>query len=407
MKEINLEDLSEWFRNKIRKQIDPIKKEAEKKISKCESIFDELRIACKKLEEQPSSTSDDLITKSAKRFSTKLVNRIDEIEFPEKITYEDINHFKIKLENLLKIIAQYANRWVSKLGRDKTYLQSIRDINYLLRDVQNLYGKLHNFLEKKYRKIVDIENVEELIDRLIDLKKEAQLLKRYESEIRNELDFKESEYKKFTEKFQNLEKDAIINELNLIEKEIEKINGKIRNLIGPIRKPLKKFLKLIESGGFNARPATGRYLTSYLNNPVVCFFSEEDDFPNINSIILDLNDALNSNKIKIKSGTDKKIKNKIKQIKYSNLKDIKAKFKELNEKKQSILSHSDYMKKIQILKELKQEDKELKRELDDIKLRLEKNIEDYNRSLNKIGDYKSKIENSIFKITKTQIKLLI
>lgn len=407
MKDVNLNDLSDWFRNKTKKQIEPIKKEAEKKISKCQSIFEELIIACRKLEEIPSSTSDDLITKSAKRFSIKLVDRLNEIEFPEKISFEDLDYFKMKLENLLKTIAQYANRWVSKLGRDKIYLQCIRDINYLLKDIQNLYRKLNNFLENKYRKIIDIENIDELIDRLTDLLEEAKSLKGNESEIQNELQLKEEEYEKLTKKFQNLEQDKIINELNMIEEEIEKLNGEIRNIIGPLRKTLKKFLKLIDIGDFNASPGTGLYITPYLNNPIESFLSEDNDFSHLKSILRDLNNALNTKKLKVKSGTDKKIKIKIKQIEERNLKDIKSQILKLNDQKQSILSRSDYKKKIQIVEELKKEDEQLKREIDDIKLKLEKNLEDYNKSLNKIGDYKSRIENSIFEITKTQIKLLI
>ena len=200
MKEINLEDLSEWFENKTRKKIEPLKKEAQKKISKCESIFDELRVACHTLEEQPPTSSDELIIKSAKRFSEKLVKSLDDFEFPDKINYEKVENFKDKLANLLKTIAQYANRWVSKLGRDKSYLQIIRNINYLLRDIQNLFRKLNTFIEKKYRQAMNIEKIEELIERLNDLIENAKSIKANESEIKNELKGNESELNEIKEK---------------------------------------------------------------------------------------------------------------------------------------------------------------------------------------------------------------
>ncbi|MFX1449779.1 MAG: coiled-coil domain-containing protein [Promethearchaeota archaeon] len=407
MKEINLIDLSEWFDNKTRKKIEPLKKEAQKKITKCESIFDELRIACHTLEEQPPTSSDELIAKSAKRFSEKLIKSLDDFEFPDKITYENVEQFRNKLEHLLRTIAQYANRWVSKLGRDKSYLQIIRNINYLLRDIQNLFRKLHLFIEKKYREAINIENIEELIEKLKELIENAKLIKDTESEIKNELDKSKLELNKIKDKIHTLEKDEIINKLNQIDKNSEKINDKIRHLIGPVRKSLKKFIKLIDDGGFNPRPDTVSFISSYINDPINSFLSETNEFSHLNAILLDLKDAVNTNKLKLKSSSEKKIKNKIEEIENKDLHSLKSQLDQIITKKQSLLSNPEYKSKLEELTDLQQKNDTLLRENEEIKLRLEKNIEDYNRALTKLGDYKAKIENSIFEITNTQIKLLL
>ncbi len=407
MKEINLDDLSEWFENKTKKQIEPIKKEAQKKISKCESIFNELRVACHTLEEQPPTSSDELITKSAKRFSEKLVKSLDDFEFPEKITYEKVDNFKDRLANLLRTIAQYANRWVSKLGRDKSYLQIIRNINYLLRDIQNLFRKLNTFLEKKYRRVMNIENIEELIEKLEELIQNAKDIKVFESEIENELKENELELNKIKEKIQTLEKNDIINQINLLDNELEKINGKIRNLIGPIRKSLKKFLKLIDDGDYNPRPDSVSFISLYINDPINTFLSENNEFLHLKSIFLDLLDAINTNKLKLKTSSEKKIKIKIKNIEKRDLKSLKLRFDQLYDKKQSILSNPDYKRKLEELAEILEKKEIITRENEEIKLKFDKNNEDYNRALTKLGDYKSKIENSVLEITNTQIKLLL
>ena len=406
MKEINLVDLTNWFENKTRKKIEPLKKEAEKKISKCESIFDELRVACKLLEEQPSSITDELIVKSAKRFSEKLVIKLDEIKFPEEITYENIENFKIKLENLLNTISNYGKRWVSKLGRDKSYLQNIRDINYLLKDIQNLYLKLVSFLDNKYRKGKKIESIGSLIDRLIELKEEAKSIKTANLEIENQLNENEKELNQTNEKIQILEKDEIINKLNLIDKKFEKINGTIRNLIGPIRKSLKKISKLIENEEFTARPDSVSFITAYLNEPIKSYLSDAD-CSHLKSILLDLRDAINSNKLKLKSSAQKKIMIKIKEVDNKDLNLFKSQLEQLNTVKQALLSNPEYKKKLQNLKELKQEKELVKRKNEDIHIKLNKIIEDYNRMLNKLGDLKAKAEKSIFEITNIPIKLLL
>ncbi|MFX0133150.1 MAG: coiled-coil domain-containing protein [Candidatus Hodarchaeota archaeon] len=407
MKEINLVDITEWFDNKTRKKTEPLKKEAQKKISKCQNIFDEIRIACHTLEEQPPTSSDELITKSAKRFSEKLVKSLDDFEFPEKINFENMDNFKMKLENLLKTIAQYANRWVSKLGRDKSYLQIIRNINYLLRDIQNLYRKLNSFIEKKYRHAINIENIEDLIERLKELIENAKDIKTYETEINNELKENELELNKIQEKIQSLELDENISKLNLINKDLEKINEKIRNLIGPIRKSLKKFSKLINDGGFNPRPDSVSFISSYIDNPITSFLSENNEFSHLKSILLDLEDAINANKLKLKSSSEKKIRIKLKQVKNRDLNSLKSQLDQIIAKKQSLLSNIDYKRKLEDLEELQQKKDTLMRENEEIKLKLNKNIEDYNRALTKLGDYKSKIESSILEITNIEIKLVL
>ena len=405
MKDINLTDLSEWLNNKTRKKIDPIKREAEKKVEKCESIFDELKIACKKLEEQEGSTTDELVLKSAKRFSEKLIDRLNEVEFPEKITYEELDNFKTRLESLLTTVAHYANRWVSKLGRDKKYLQNIRDINYLLKDIQNLYAKLYNFLDNKYKKVVNIENLEELIERLTNLMEEAKDLKVNESEIKKGFELKESELKQLNAEINDLEKDEIINKLKTLNGKLDKLNGTIRNIIGPIRKPLRKFSKLVDDGEFNLRIDSVSYVNAYLNSPIKSFLKENDEFLHLKSVLLDLGDAISNNKLKLKSGYEKKIKAKIDQIESKNLIKIKMNHEKLSKEKENLISNPEYNKKIQILEELKQKEETLQRELDEINLKLDKNLDDYNKALNKIGDYKTKIENSVFELTNTQIKL--
>ncbi len=407
MIEIKLEELSDWFEKKTRKKTNPIKKETEKKLSKCKSIFDELKIACRTLEEQQTPSSDELIIKSAKRFSAKLIDRLDNVGFPEKISYEDLEKFESKLEHLLESVAQDANRWVSKLGREKAYLQSIRDINYLLKDIYNFTGKLKNFLEKKYREVQNMESIEDLILRLIELRNDVTTLKNNESEIKNELAGKEKEFDQINDKIEELLKDGTMNQLNTVEKDIEKLNGKIRNLIGPIRKPLKKFSKLLESGEFTARAGAGSYANSYLYEPVTTFLSEGEDFPNLRAVLLDLIDAINTNKLKLKTGSEKKIKSKISEVDSKDLREIKNQFEHLTNKKRALLSNPEYEKKILVLEEMNQTADSLKRELEDIKVKLDKNIEDYNKSLYKIGDYKTKIENSIFEAINIQIKLLL
>ncbi|MHA1301746.1 MAG: hypothetical protein ACTSO9_20185, partial [Candidatus Helarchaeota archaeon] len=304
-------------------------------------------------------------------------------------------------------IAQYANRWVSKLGRDKTYLQNIRDINYLLKDIQNLYSKLYHFLDKKYRRVKNIENLDDLIQRLIDLKENARSLKENELEIKNNLKTKEKELNRLKSQIKNLEQDEIINKLTNLEKNIEKISSNVRNLIGPIRKPLKKFSKIIDNGQFNLRPDSVSYLNSYLNDPINSFLKENEEFVHLKSILLDLKDAIDSNKLKLKTGSEKKIKQKIKQVETKNLYDLKLQYDDLVEKKQNLLLNPKYKEKISILEELKQKEEIFKRELEDINLKLEKNNDDYSRALYKIGDYKTRIEKTVLEVINTQIKLIL
>ncbi len=328
MLEIPLENLPDWYSNKVRKKIEPPRKKVQKILDKIQIILDDINTSCIKLTDTTSFSehTDELATKSVEQLARKYQDRINELEIPtEPLYFEKITKFSLILKNLIQYLWQQGRRWIPKLSRTtgSTYKTSVRELNYHIKDLQNEWMNLENFIEKKLKKVKIFEDIFDQIEKMqlilneIDEKKEE--LKTIEAEL-SELQKKKSILEK---EFEELNKNPLIVERTTIENELQNIIQTLKNILGYFRKPFRKFEKLLGEGTYFVRSGCNEQLTKYSKKPIETFFAEDDDYSNLKMVLLELKKAIP--RLNLKAREEKKLEKEIDEINQGSLLQIRQK----------------------------------------------------------------------------------
>jgi len=408
MKELKFQQVGDWIYDLNKKKINSTKKDAMKRIEKTQKIFDEIKTACyflKEHAEQSVSTagsgtsSKDVGIRSAKRFSEKVIEKVNELDFPssDELNYDTLYEFKMKFEKILRgdFFNQIGRRFVSKL--DKTFRTDISEINYLLKDASHLFMDIQDIIEKKYKKLKIVEDIskkitkiEQLISNLTELKNSK---KEIEVQIKNVL---EALTKTNSDK-EELEKDPRFEKLTTIKKKIARNKQKILDVVSPFRKSLKKYSKVASLNG----------LQDYVDDPIEAFLndSETGKFKNI---LNNLEEAINTKELKLKSSDERKTIRKIKEFSgRSKLDELREISVDLEKEKETIQNELDKSGLYDKFQEFERKIIDLEREKKESEVALNKNNEENDRALTNIADNISSLEEMIYRASKTQVKVIM
>lgn len=408
MKEIKFQDVGNWIFNQNKKKITSARKDAMKRIEKTKKIIEEIKTACYFLQEHADqsvttagsgTSSKDVGIRSAKKFSEKVIEKVNELEYPEntEITYEKLLDFKMKFEKILKgdFYNQIGRRFVSKL--DKSFRQDISEINYLFKDAGQLFMDIQEIIEKKYKKVKIVEDilnkitkVEQIISDLAELKNSKKEIEARTKEIDSQLADVNSEK-------ESLEQDPKFEKLSSIKKKISINNQKILDIVSPFRKSLKKYSKVGSLPG----------LQDYADDPVNAYLNDTNT-SKFRNILSNLDEAIKTKELKLKSSDERKTIRKIQEFSgRSKVDELREKHFNLQKEKELIQKDLDNSGLYGKFEDLERKLIELDRAKKEIEVSSNKNEEDNDRTITNIADNISSLEEMIFKASNTQVKVVM
>ena len=403
MKEIKFQETKNWLFNNNKKKLTSLKKDADKKIEKIRKTLEEIKKSCYFLKDHASQSAEgskDISIKSARRFSEKVVERVDELEFPDKeeLNYEILLNFKMKYERILRsdFYDQIGRRFVRKL--DKQFRQDIAEINYLLKDASHQFVDLQEFLEKKYKKIKVVEDAFDRISKIEQILSDLSTIKSEKRDLEEKLNELEGKLKLEETKKEELEQDKRFEDLRNTEKEIDRISQKILDVFSPFRKSLKKYSKFARLDG----------LEDYVLDPVNAFLKDSDATEQFKNILKNLKDAIETEELKLKSSDERKTLKKIQQFSTrTKLGELRIEFNNKQAIKKELQKNLNNSGLYSEFEELERSIAELNREKKEIEVALNRNLEDNDRILENIGNNITNLEELIFMANKDQVKIIM
>lgn len=409
MREVPLEDLLDWYSSKVKKQIEPSRKKAQKIIDKIQEALLDITQSCDRLSEVTTiSERDELTSKSIENLAKKYQDRISEIELPEApLLYEKIVKFSVNIKNLLTYLWQIGRRWIPKLSRasGQTYKTNIRELNYHTKSLSSEWGNLENFIENKLKKIKVYEDIFDQIEKMQNLLENI-------NEIKEEIKIEESKLSQLNDNKSSLEQEynsinstPLISERNKLENELSLIIQNLKGILGYFRKPFRKFEKFLGDGNYFVRPGCSEQLAKYINNPLETFFAEQDDYSNLKMVLLELKKA--GSRLKLKARDEKKLEKEIEAINNGSLLPIRLDYKKAYQKFQEL---SQKLKEEGLLEKLEEKQNEIanvQKSISDVEQKYSRMNDAYERNLKKVRDLRNYLEKAIESTTKETIKILL
>ncbi|MHA1831811.1 MAG: hypothetical protein ACTSWR_09795 [Candidatus Helarchaeota archaeon] len=403
--EVHIDDLLDWFNDAVRKKVEPTKRIAEKKISKFKDIISEFKDACNNLYKVEPSAMDqeDLSAKSAQRLSLKYKKELESINIPEEpYTYESMETFKKNLGRLINNFLQWGRKLIPKLSY--IYKKEIQGINFYFQSLGNEWKKFSRFIENKYKDIREIDRTISKIQKLQDIFQQIQEQRRNQKEIEFKIEELQNQIKEIEEDLEKINKNSNLKKLSALEIEYSKLKQKLMGQIGALRKAFLKFEKIL-GDKYRLTPEPGKKLIEYYESPYNTFIKEKEGYPILKEILSELKKALENKDLDLSASKNQKAISKVKSILNNSLLplqkeliDIETKIKEINDD-QSI---KDLIKEKQALKN---KSNQIKLQIEEEQVNLNKIIDNYERNKDKIIEQRSELIKKIKEITKKEINI--
>lgn len=341
MVEVELEELEEFYNNKVNALYSKIKKAVKKLVQEIDNGLNELRRSVEHFQEAGKDRKiGDKALRSLNFFTDRITKEIDDIEIPgdNEIFYDNL----IKLLNNNKKLFQTINDIAKKsLPKFKNDVQpQIKELEYLSRKLRKRLAMFDEFLRKRYG---DVKSAEELVKKktpkLFSLKENIERAKVDLDAFEEELEERTKNQEILNSELMVLEKNAFFKELEMEKNRLFQLRIKINAQLS-FKKALKKMKVELEKETIHIPGVNINYLRDFLKNPIRVLSKDSKDLAKFSSLLIKLRHALEENRLNLKS--DKKDKTiahintifeeKVLHSEIEKVNEIKTKIKEIEVK---------------------------------------------------------------------------
>ncbi|MFX0076769.1 MAG: hypothetical protein ACFE96_15100 [Candidatus Hermodarchaeota archaeon] len=406
MTEILLEELEDFYKERLETQFYKVKKAVKKQISEIRDSLLEIKVCTDHFLEAGDGKIEEKALKSLHFFSDRIRKEIDEIEVPEEdITYDSMHDLLNSIKKLFTTINDIAKKSLPKF--QKQVQAEIKELSYITRKVGNKQKAMDEFLRKKYTDLKDAEYLLKKLPKLFTLKENIEHAKADLVNFEEELEERKKEQEDLTKALSKIEKNELFRELDKKEEELARLRMKINNQFG-FKKALKKLKFELEKDTMHIPNINIYFLKEFLKNPINALVKESRDLPKFLALLVQLRHVLEENRLNLKTDVRDKTIHQINMIF-----DEKSIQEDIDKVKEYNILISEIKKKIEIEGlAVQREDVKNKISTNTVKLEhlehdLDRKNKDYLRYLSSLKTEREDIQNSITDIINQEVKINI
>ena len=405
--------LQDWLRDSLGSSLSQAERERDKLVSEINRGVDSLRSFCDQLTRKAEQDLETKRDNRAQYRASKAVARLTSI-IPDMC--KDFNIPTLKNSTSLRNLQRETSKLATEAARSREeWLRQIRP--YYILDMMTLGGnidklrrlgdELHNFLMGRGALLRSLEDVNEKIDSLNKMNTaEEQAVSQ-----RKSLDEKLKETSRLDESLrlqaENIRGNPKVTRYLEIDSELRRLRGElIRTGFSRLGRPLKKLISISERGDYPLPVEVRESVKVYTKKPFTTFLAETDEYPRLKSVMSALSGAVSSGKLALKQREAKKVIERSEQVTSGNsLLDIHESARKAKLTYDEILSDQETKSLVQQLTDLRKRGKENRASQDELKMELERAIENEKHSDEQINSLLREIEGFARKLSGTDLKL--
>lgn len=351
---------------------------------------------------KPVKTSKPLYIKG-------ILEGVRNIEVPESLNYENSRRFHKSLLNALKIIHKVQlshGRYVAVVFRELV-LKLGTELNRLI----DLTKELDEILKQRDEGITQLHELSHLQEEIKNRIKEKMKAKEKKTELKQKIKELAIEKNNLQEELKGIKdseasKDYVDlkQKLEDIKKEKNNIRLTILNQLGPLKRVLRKFQRLLEDGEYKT-DLPQEMIEGYISRPVETFLSDSSHA--IGDLLEMLVESIKEGKIKLKHREGEKVIRKIHEILKSDFKNLRDNYEKIQLQEDKI---KDKISEIKVLDKVEDIKDRLKINEDDtVKLenQLKRISDEVARSKKTIPKLKRDLENGLSETLNKTIKIKV
>jgi len=409
--QIGLTDLKEWIKKETASLLEPLKSKGVNLLKEIQQRLNDALESNQKIlensqrEMEKNSPKTYRFARNANKFAQNMSKALDGVKVPEQVSYESLQTLHNDLERALVVADQLrreAYRYITPY-----FIFDRRRLDVTLKRLADIYRELGNFVTTKYAKAKTAEETSLTTDKLVEAINKA-------NEVRKEQEKVQQREKSLREKLQEtqqrielVQKRAELTELLRAEARISELRENVKHNLRYLQKPFFKLQSLARSGDVAVPVEEMRKLGDYLSDPFEALATESEGYPTLKGILKKLDEAINQNKLKLKSTRLRKAQEQIDNVLNKDLlSTLHQSCLEARSQKNKMLASSTVATLQDELNQLQNELKDLQRENEYTSSRGKALESEHKKLQEKIETLKRELEKTAFQLTGKSIQVV-
>ncbi len=382
-----IHDLQEWFEKEVSSELSTPRKIAQKQLNIIKDKIDEIRDSALRFD-YSDIKEPDVYQNYATSIYKKTIEKLDEFQFPENVTFDNLEEFYSQAKNIITSYIDLLAKYLTWLKRDRSYKSKVKNLDRSITRFQQELNKLNTkTLEfyspyQKYERVIDdLVRLQELVNRRKELNNEIESL-------RGDVERLDKMINERAKELEELEGHPGFNQIKANKNELDHIDIQISGKINEIKKLANKVLKAANSRKLEISAADKETLRALIKDPLSELIREMEGYNGIKATLKNLKELGSDKSVQMKKDKLDKAFENIDEIINDGLLELQKRAKYLTKQTEAINAKFEEM-------EINRKISKLKREIEDLKIDKDRITLTQRRELNEINEEIESLVSSI------------
>jgi hypothetical protein len=396
---IGVNELPEWFAQQTEELLSGYRADLRRQLDRVDEAFVKTVEASDLLLEEVLVDGEMTVPGAAQKLASQMKSSIEDISFPEQLTYSTVDELIADLEGYLRETMMSGRRYIPRLP--SVHKKVVKELDYQIRAVDQSYRKIRKIWEKgKVPKQLDTieSDVNEIVqrsDQLLTMVNELEELKQQQQETAGRVQEQREDIEEFRA-------ESGLDEIDAIRTEIDSIRMLVTNQLNFLKKPFKK---LDHAAGSTVMISSlaGEGASTYASDPWEAFQKDEDNLARLKAGLTALAQAIEEKKISFKQREKRKILDRQTAVcEQGGLDEYRQRFEDLESRKNELEAAVSVDDRLELEKSLDR----VQWEHRDVTAEITHNKEQIERIATQLKALQKKLERSISRLVKEDITLV-
>ncbi len=318
---ISLNQLEGWLHKELEEYFRATNKERSSFQRTLDLALRDLRDACndilkkseKDMIERKREPAFYRAARAANRMSREISETLSAAAVKADSSYQGLKNFYEDVEKLFASASKTRDQWTPQIR--PYYILDMISLNGSIDRLKRLINNLREFQSKKVPTLKAVEEIHAKIAQIEGLRREDETSNRMIIDLKNRLTEIEDALIEKQNAYQKIIGDQRIRRLLETERRLIELRAELTaSGLSHLGKPLRKLLSAIERGEFFLSPEYKQSIVDYLNAPLHTFLKEEEGYPVLKMVLLNVQKAIQDKKLGIDEKKARKVLAQIEAI---------------------------------------------------------------------------------------------
>jgi Fe-S cluster biosynthesis and repair protein YggX/uncharacterized protein YdcH (DUF465 family) len=318
---VKLDELEPWLKDALRVQIANVNKAIKKAKTDVDSQISSLRevtadLAAKSEKDESEKRNDRAMYKAAKSVSRMCLElqRLLVVNPPvDPHSYEGLRQFSDATAKLASNAAMVRDRWIGHIR--PYYILDTMSLNASIDKLRRLGEQAWSLLSKDGNLLRRLEEIHARVEKTRELVKSLEKQSDEFGHMAEEASSLRPRISDAEHQMESVASNPKIADLRKIDNRLRELRAELLSSgFRRLGRPLRKLEAMAGRGEYSMVPEIRERLSEYLRRPFTTFIHEDDGYPHLKSVLIDMRRSVDLKKLLLKQREERKVLERIENV---------------------------------------------------------------------------------------------